>query len=298
MKIENTKCYELYLIDGIIRKLLYWGKQGSIYNFKYSNLNQAKKLLNISNGIYFVTKDNQSMEIYIGQTTNGVFRFTSHKMNEYQDTAEIYFYAFDGQEPNKNLLDHIERIMIKSAEASRYILLNNTSGNTSELRLKDEQYANENISTIVNLLRVFGIDFELENVVTIESEASTISQKSKHNMKRDHDELFYGKAFDSEEDFEIAREGDVWILKKGSKVKGRYRWENNHDEALKNNSGYPVYKSSHDLVDENNILQKDIVWKSISPLVAFAKGQSVGAGWTSIKNKDGKTPHQVYREDD
>ncbi len=291
MKMEKTKYYELDFIDGIIRKLSYRGRQGSIYNFKYSNLNQAKKSLNLSNGVYFVSADYQSMEIYIGQTTNGAFRFNEHKMKEYQDTAEIYFYAFDGQVPNKNLLDHIEKEMIKKAQDSMYTLLNKTSGNSIELRGIDEQYAEEITPTIINLLKVFGIDFSSKHK---ENEQSVSSQKTIYNM---YDELFYGKAFDNERDFTIAREGDVWILKKGSKVKGRNRWENNHDEALKNNAGYPIYKSSHNLVDEDDILQKDLVWKSISPLVAFAKGHSAGTGWTSIKNKDGKTPHQVYRED-
>ncbi len=295
---KNIKYYELEFIDGIIRRLSYRGRQGSIYNFKYSNLKQAKRTMDISNGIYFVSKDNQSMEIYIGQTTNGAFRFTGeHTMKEYQDTAEIFFYAFDGQEPNKNLLDHIEKIMIEQAEQSMYTLLNKTSGTESDLRGIDHQYAKENIPTIINLLKVFGIDFSPENETTTEIETAVFTPKEKYDMKRNHDEIFYGKAFDNEKDFSIAREGDVWVLKAGSKVKGRHRWEKNHDEALINNAGYKMYQNSHNLVDENDILQEDIVWKTISVLVAFAKGHASNQGWTTVFNEEGKTPHEVYREE-
>lgn len=289
---KRSKFYELEFINGIIRKLEYRGRQGAIYNFKYDNLKKVKKLVDLSNGIYFVTKDDESMDIYIGQTTTGMLRFNAHKMKEYQDTAEIHFYSFEGQRPNKTLLDHIENKMIEMGNESKYHLLNNTNGNNSKLRGIDNQDAEENIPTMISLLKVFGIDFAPESDTTKEIQLS-VSGIAKYEMKTDYEEDFFAKG--DGYDFTISRKDDYWVLRKGSLVKAKDKWIETN--GVVPTAGY-FYEKFIGLVDDNNTLKKDVTWKSISPLVAFSKGITATPGWDGVKNKGGKTPHQAYREEE
>ncbi len=53
-------------------------------------------------------------------------------------------------------------------------------------------------------------------------------------------------------------------------------------------------KKYNKFVNENNNVIADIFSKSISPLVAFAKGRITANGWVLAFDKDGKTPHDVY----
>ncbi len=286
----NSKYYILEFIESIVRRLEYKGKAGSLYNFKYSNLKAVRKILNLSNGIYVVTKDENSMDIYIGQTTNGIFRFGEHKMKEHQESATIYFYSFDLQEPSKNTLDHVENKLIELAHESRYNVLNNTKGNTPSISGMDNQDVNETIPKIIELLKVFGFNFDLEVEETSEI-FNLLNSGSKIEVKRNHDEEFYSK--NNDYDFTIQRSSDFWILKEGSKTNALNCWNKNKEIDF---SAKFFYEEFISLVDENGILTKDIVWKSISPLVAFAKGNKANNGWTEVQNKEGLTPHQVYRE--
>ncbi len=275
--------YELEFIGGVVRKLTYKGRIGSIYNFEYSRLNEARDLVDLSNGIYFVRKNNSSMEIYVGQTTNGLFRFTEHSMKEFQDTAEIFFHSFEGQKPNKNLLDYIEADMIKRVSESRYQCLNKNKGNKSNIRDIDFQYYEEQYPTILMILDAFGINLEAE--VNIKS-----NEKSDEN-------IFYAKG--DGYDFKILRDGDFWIMKKDSLVAAKTRWES----GAKDKDGFAVKNFYHKFIEEESIvsddnrLKRDLIWKSISSLVAFGKGNLSNNGWTEVNNKEGKTPHQIYREE-
>lgn len=290
---NKSKFYELELIDNHIRKVSYKGRQGCIYNFKYSNLNRAKKELDkLDNGIYFVRKDDESMDLYIGQTTNGLHRFTSHSMKKYQETSEIFFYSFSGEKPNRNLLDYIEMDMISRAKDSRYKLLNDKMNTTTTLAPIDQQYFTENVPTIINILKVFGIDFSMGVENTQEIDLS-ISTQATHKVIRNYDEIFAAKG--DNHNITIAKEGDLWIMKKGSFVGAKVRWES--DAKDKPFPARNFYEKHLDLVGDDNILKEDIAWKTISALVAFGKGNLSNNGWTEIYNKDDKTPHQLYREE-
>lgn len=281
--------YELEFINGIIRKVNYKGKQGSLYNFKYDDLNAVKKSIDITNGIYFVSPDQETMDLYIGQTTNGLDRFSSHRMKEYQDTAKIYFFQFDGESPSKNLLDYLETKLIGYAKESKYNALNSTLGNKENIREIDKQFASEIEPTIITLLKVFDLDFAPLSDTTKEIKFDYAKTK-KIVEKNDKDDDFFLKSNGA--DFKISRVNGIWILREGSKVNGKKRWIEDHESV----SSFSFYKNFVEFVDDKGMVTTDIAWKSISPLVAFARGQIAAPGWTEIKNADGKTPHEVYRE--
>lgn len=93
--------------------------------------------------------------MYIGQTTNGIDRFSSHNaINNNKD--KIFFFSFE-KETNKNLLDYMEGKMIKSI-ASNKILSNKTEGNNSFIGEKDKQYADLSIDSIKDFMKLFNFN--------------------------------------------------------------------------------------------------------------------------------------------
>ncbi len=287
----DSKYYILEFIEGKIRRLEYKGRVGSLYAFKYSNLKDVRRILKVTNGIYIVTKDGEeTMDVYVGQTTNGVFRFNEHKMKEFQSEATIYFFSFENQEPTKNTLDYIEKRLIELAHASQYTVLNGNKGNSPSLSGIDTQDVNETIPKILDLLKVFGFVFNL-GVEQTQEISNLLNSGSKIEVVRNHDDEFFGKS--SDYDFTIQRSEDFWILKKGSKLNSRKFWEDNSEEEF---AAKYFFEKHISLVDERGVLTEDIVWKTISPLVAFAKGLKAANGWEGVVNKEGMTPHNVYRE--
>ncbi len=283
---KDIKNYDLQLIQGIIKKYKYYGRGVSMYVFDYRDLGYAKKVIDQKNAIYIINQSKSSNEIYIGQTTQGPQRFAAHKMKEHQNEAEIYYFTFDNK-PTRNILDALERRLIQVAETEGYIIKNDNKGVSTDIEVREEQYIDDNIVIINYLLQVVGIQISIAETT---KEIKMAIRNPSAEMKNDFNETFFVNGVDAT----IERKDGRWILKRGSKTNALKWWEKKSDKPRSAN--YNFAKNAILLLDGNGVVKRDIEWNSISPLTAFAKGLSTNSGWVSVKNKEGKTPDELYRK--
>lgn len=291
----DIKNYDLQLINQYIKKIKYYGRGVSMYIFDYKDFKLAKKLIEEKNAIYLIKTSKNSSEIYVGQTTKGPERFFDHKMKEHISNAEIYYLVFDNR-PSRNILDALERRLIEIIEIEGYITKNSNKGVFTDIGDREEQFIDENIITIRNLLLVFGIN--IGNIDSTREVRLVVEKSGKVEVKKDFAETFYYK--DGSVNLSIKREPadsqgkGKWILTKGSVVLSQKWWDKYSDKP--ETETYNFYKNFINLISDDGVVKEDIEWNSISPLTAFAKGISANNGWTSIKNKSGKTPDDLYRK--
>ncbi len=88
-------------------------------------------------------------------------------------------------------------------------------------------------------------------------------------------------------------EGKYRVLKKGSKTKALEYWSNNRN--VKDNY-YNFYEENISSLDGHGFVREDITHDYPSTLLAFALGKQVSSAWMDLKNKDGRSPNDLYRK--
>lgn len=133
---------------------------------------------------------------------------------------------------------------------------------------------------------------DLQMYLEIELLISNSKNSAKKIMLRDYEHDFFIKNHNC--DATITRSNGSWVLKAGSTTSGHKYWiEHGNESFMPYAKFYQKHIKSIDL--ESGIVYKDTEDKSISNLVAVCNGRPSSSGWTDVKDREGKTPDELFR---
>lgn len=237
-------------------------------------LSEAKKLSGINRpGIYYLINendDNKIVQIYIGQTRNGVVRLDDHNRSKDFWNKAIMFLA-DNKTFSLDMISGLEAFAInKTHESKRYKVENSVNPKYEideyDLPLIEEVY--EEIQFIMGTL-----GYKMDDSKTSLDEAAVL-----HTTRNGIEAfgIYYG------EKFEVLEGSRVNIDKKVNIE----RYNKQRNELLEN--------GTISQIDGKYILNAVLTFNTPSGASDFILGGSTN-GWMEWKNKDGKTLDELYR---
>lgn len=238
-------------------------------------LSEAKTVVGISNpGIYYLikTRVEESIEIYVGQTTQGIVRIKDHNKNKDWWDKAILFLA-DAQHFDSTVINGLEKLAINSViNSNRYTPYNIQKSNISIKGgiLYDIQNYYDDIEFLMATL-----GYSFANILKSEEEMLFLSNKKRGIFAKG---IYHGERFELSEGSEInfVKKVDLKSL----------------DQRRKDLLTIGDIK----LLSGKYILQKNIDFSSISAASDFVNGGSTN-GWICWKDKNGTTADALYRQD-
>ncbi|MCH5198215.1 MAG: GIY-YIG nuclease family protein [Oscillospiraceae bacterium] len=238
-------------------------------------LSEARKISGIARpGIYYLISendDNKIVQIYIGQTRNGVARLDDHNRSKDFWTKAIMFLA-DSKTFSLDMISGLEAFAIaKAHEANRY-KVENTVNPKYEIDEYDLPLIEEVYDEIRFIMATQG--YKMENTKLSVNEADTL-----HTTR--NGVVAFG-VYDGEH-FEVLEGSEIDMTRKGrNSVVDQQR-----ESAIKN--GDMIEK------DGKYYLTISMSFSSPSSASGFVLGGSTN-GWTEWKNKEGKTLDELFRQ--
>ena len=238
-------------------------------------LSEAKKLSGIARpGIYYLISendDNKIVQIYIGQTRNGVVRLDDHNRSKDFWNKAIMFLA-DNKTFSLDMISGLEAYAItKAHEANRY-KIENTVNPKYEIDEYDLPLIEEVYEEIRFIMATLG--YKMENTKSSLSEANTL-----HTTR--NGVVAFG-VYDGDR-FEVLEGSEIDMTRKGrTTVVDQQR-----ESAIKNG----------DIVEKDGKFYLTISMSFSSPSSAscFVLGGSTN-GWVEWKDKEGRTLDEIFRQ--
>ncbi|MGL5591208.1 MAG: DUF4357 domain-containing protein [Mycoplasmoidaceae bacterium] len=237
-------------------------------------------------GIYFLV-DRKSQNLYIGKTDNLLKRIIEHSKSFEKDFDYIYTFTTKSNLISQTYIDYLEHHFINKLSKSNYWSLYNKDLRIKTPNLKPIERVNLNklISNIDCLLSFLRINLKEKEITTSDDVFKYKGVKIIYSsqglfMLKDSIILGYSKV----EKIKVEQKHQRWL---DSVIKRRKflieNWlENNWIKKIENNN-------------DEYILLKDIEVNSPSEAAKFVSGGTSASGWSSFKNKNGKTLEEVFR---
>ena len=238
-------------------------------------LSEAKKISGMERpGIYYLINENDEnkiVQIYVGQTRNGVVRLDDHNRSKDFWNKAIMFLS-ENKIFTLDMLSGLEEYaIIKAHEAKRYKV-----ENTVKPKYEIDEYDLPSIEEVYD-----EIQFVMATLgYKMNDAAQTQGDVEKFHTTR-NGVTAYG--IYSGERFEVLEGSEIDMAKKNSE---RQQIQKQRQNALENG----------EIVEINGkfILKVSVSFTSPSTAASFVLGHSAN-GWTEWKNKDGKTLDELYR---
>ena len=238
-------------------------------------LSEAKNISGINRpGIYYLINEddgNKIVQLYIGQTRNGITRLDDHNRSKDFWNKAIMFLA-DSKTFSLDMISGLEEYaIIKAHESNRYKVENSVKPKY-EIDEYDLPSIEEVYEEIQFIMATQG--YKLDNARASLNESS-VFHTTRNGIKA------YG-VYDGDK-FQVLEGSQIDI----SKIIPFNKLQTQRDEALKNG----------DIVFENGIyiLKKSMEFSSPSAASCFVLGGNTN-GWLEWKNQDGKTLDEIYRK--
>ncbi|MGL5640595.1 MAG: DUF4357 domain-containing protein [Mycoplasmoidaceae bacterium] len=255
-------------------------------------------------GVYFLV-DIKSQNLYIGKTDNLLKRIREHSRGSEKTFDYVYAFTTKGNSMSQTYIDYLEHYFIKKLNESEYWNLYNKDLRVKIPNLKPIEKVNltkliKNIDCLLSFLRITLKD----KTRKIEKSKKIIEMEKPIEIQKEvSDEVFTFKGahfvYSSEGSFLLKNsviKGSSKMEK--SKVEEKYR-ERLSDSVIQRKNLIENWILNNWIKKTNNndeyILLKDIKLNSPSQAAKIVSGLYTADGWTTFKNKNGKTLKEVYR---
>lgn len=188
--MRDIKYFKLELIDDVLIKVMHNRMDNlKLFVFDYEDISKVKKINqnDFENGIYFISEKNSHDKLYIGQTTHGENRFNSHEfIKKSSRKCKIFFFDIEPNRAPKNVLDYIEKEMIK--EVGYEYVANKSKGNDSYISNQDQDYATHASNAIKDFMKLFDFNLikdeneEIGNELFFNEKENSISFRNRHDV--------------------------------------------------------------------------------------------------------------------
>lgn len=238
-------------------------------------LSEAKKISGMERpGIYYLINENDEnkiVQIYVGQTRNGVVRLDDHNRSKDFWNKAIMFLS-ENKIFTLDMLSGLEEYaIIKAHEAKRYKV-----ENTVKPKYEIDEYDLPSIEEVYD---------EIQFIMATLGYKMNDATRAQGDIERFHTTRNGVTAYGiySGERFEVLEGSEIDMAKKNSE---RQQIQKQRQNALENG----------EIVEINGkfILKVSVSFTSPSTAASFVLGHSAN-GWTEWKNKDGKTLDELYR---
>lgn len=237
-------------------------------------LSDAKKITGINRpGIYYLINENDNnkiVQIYIGQTRNGIARLDDHNRQKEFWNKAIMFLA-ESKTFSLDIISGLEEYAIIKAHESKRYTVENTVKPQYEIDENDMPIIEEVYEEIQFIMATQGYKMNQESIV----DEANILHTTRNGIKAYG--LYHGDKFD------VLSGSQINIAKPANLEK-----YNRQREEL-------MQKGSISFVDGKYILSATINFNTPSGASDFVLGGSTN-GWVEWKNKDGKTLDELYRK--
>lgn len=238
-------------------------------------LSEAKNISGITRpGIYYLINENDGnkiVQLYIGQTRNGITRFDDHNRSKDFWNKAIMFLA-DSKTFTLDMISGLEKFAITKAQESKRYKVENNVVPKYEIDEYDLAAVEEIYDEIQFIMATQG--YKMNDAKSSLNEADMLhTTRSGITAFGTYD----GEKFDVLEGSQINIDKPVHLQK--------YNWQR---EKL-------ISQQSIVNVDGKYILKVTLDFKTPSGASDFVLGGSTN-GWIEWKNKDGKTLDELYRK--
>lgn len=237
-------------------------------------LSEAKKITGINRpGIYYLINENDEnkiVQIYIGQTRNGIIRLDDHNKSKDFWNKAIMFLA-DSKTFSLDMISGLEEYaIIKAHEAKRY-----TVENSVKPKYEIDEYDLPLIEEVYDEIKFIMATQGYKMMEVLEQNTSEIFHTTRNGIT--------ASGIYSGDKFQVLYGSEVNLNKKTNLEK----YNKQRAELVANN----------DLLLKGNkyILQITLEFNTPSGASDFVIGGSTN-GWIEWKNKDGKTLDSLYRK--
>lgn len=238
-------------------------------------LSEAKKLSGINRpGIYYLISendDNKIVQIYVGQTRNGVSRLDDHNRSKDFWNKAITFLA-DSKTFSLDMISGLEAYAINKANESKRYKVENTVNPKYEIDEYDLPLIEEVYEEIKFIMATQG--YKMDNSKATLNEANTL------HTTRNSIQAF--GVYDGEK-FEVLEGSEVDISRKC------------HSDNIEKQRQTAIQNGNIICVDGKHKLTVSVSFTSPSSAAMFVLGGSTN-GWMEWKNKNNKTLDELFRK--
>lgn len=238
-------------------------------------LGEAKKITGIKRpGIYYLINENDEnkiVQIYIGQTRNGVVRLDDHNRSKDFWNKAILFLA-DSKTFSLDMISGLEEYAITKAQESNRYKIENSVTPKYEIDKSDLPYIKQVYEEIQFIMATLG--YKMDNAKMSMNETDIFQTSRKGIIAHG---VYSGERFQVLEGSEINLEKPPHLEKYNRQRKELYE----RGDIVKQGDKY--------------ILMVTLEFNTPSGASDFVLGGSTN-GWIEWKNNDGKTLDEVYRK--